>query len=35
MFEKVDITDQKYEKVRRDNIMVKGGADFTVKAGGF
>ena len=35
MFEKVDITDQKYEKVRRDNIMVKSGADFTVKAGGF
>ena len=35
MFEKVDIMDQKYEKVRRDNIMVKSGADFTVKAGGF
>ena len=35
MFEKVDITDQKYEKVRRDNIMVKSGAGFTVKAGGF
>ena len=35
VFEKADITDQKYDKVRRDNIMVKGGSAFTVKAGGF
>ena len=35
IFEKADITDQKYSKVRRDNIMVKSGANFTVKAGGF
>jgi adhesin/invasin len=35
MFEKADVTDQKYNKVRRDNIMVKSGANFTVKAGGF
>ena len=35
MFEKADITDQKYDKVRRDNIMVKSGSGFTVKAGGF
>ena len=35
MFEKADVTEQKYNKVRRDNIMVKSGANFTVKAGGF
>mgnify|MGYP001342253866 CR=1 FL=1 len=35
MFEKADVTDQKYDKVRRDNIMVKSGSGFTVKAGGF
>ena len=35
MFEKANVTDQKYNKVRRDNIMVKRGANFTVKAGGF
>jgi len=35
MFEKADVSDQKYDKVRRDNIMVKSGANFTVKAGGF
>ena len=35
MFEKANVTDQKYNKVRRNNIMVKSGANFTVKAGGF
>ena len=35
MFEKSDVADQKYDKVRRDNIMVKSGSGFTVKAGGF
>jgi len=34
-FEKVSVIDQKYEKVRRDNIIVKAGSGFTVKAGGF
>lgn len=34
-FEKTSIIDQKYDKVRRENIIVKGGAGFTVKAGGF
>ena len=35
VFEKETIADQKYDKVRRDNIIVKSGAGFTVKAGGF
>jgi adhesin/invasin len=34
-FEKTSTIDRKYEKVRRDNIIVKSGAAFTVKAGGF
>ena len=35
VFEKASIIDQKYDKVRRENIIVKSGAAFTVKAGGF
>ena len=31
-FEKVCVIDQKYDKVRRDNIIVKAGSGFTVKA---
>ena len=35
VFEKTSIADQKYDKVRRENIIVKSGSGFTVKAGGF
>ena len=35
VFEKSSVAERKYEKVRRENIIVKGGASFTVKAGGF
>jgi adhesin/invasin len=35
VFEKTSIVDQKYDKVRRENIIVKSGSAFTVKAGGF
>lgn len=34
-FVKTSVEDRKYEKVRRDNIIVKSGSAFTVKAGGF
>jgi len=27
--------DRMYEKVRRENVIVKSGSGFTVKAGGF
>ena len=34
-YEKISMKDRMYEKVRRDNIIKKKGANFTVKAGGF
>ena len=34
-YEKISMKDKMYEKVRRDNIIKKKGASFTVKAGGF
>ena len=34
-YEKISMKDRMYEKVRRDNIIKKKGASFTVKAGGF
>ncbi len=34
-FERISMKDRIYEKVRRDNIIKKKGAGFTVKAGGF
>ena len=34
-FERISMKDRMYEKVRRDNIIKKKGAGFTVKAGGF
>ena len=33
-FERVSMKDKKYEKVRRDNLIVKS-ISFSVKAGGF
>ena len=33
-FERVSMKDKKYEKVRRENLIVKS-KDFSVKAGGF
>ena len=35
VFEKSSVADQKYEKVRRENIIIKKGDSFVVKAGGF
>ena len=35
LYEKVSMKDRIYEKVRRENIIKKKGAAFTVKAGGF
>ena len=34
-YEKISMKDKMYEKVRRENIIKKKGASFTVKAGGF
>mgnify|MGYP000135295655 FL=1 len=34
-FERISMKDRMYEKVRRENIIKKKGAAFTVKAGGF
>ena len=34
-FERISMKDRMYEKVRRENIIKKKGAGFTVKAGGF
>ena len=34
-YEKISMKDRMYEKVRRDNVIKKKGASFTVKAGGF
>ena len=34
-YEKISMVNKKYDKVRRDNIIVKKGSGFTVKAGGF
>ena len=34
-FERISMKDRIYEKVRRENIIKKKGASFTVKAGGF
>lgn len=34
-YQKISMKDKKYDKVRRDNIIKKKGAAFTVKAGGF
>jgi len=34
-FEKSSVADQKYERVRRENIIIKKGDSFVVKAGGF
>ena len=34
-FERISMKDRMYEKVRRENIIKKKGASFTVKAGGF
>ena len=34
-YEKISMKDRMFEKVRRDNVIKKKGASFTVKAGGF
>ena len=34
-FERISMKDRMYEKVRRENVIKKKGASFTVKAGGF
>ena len=34
-FERISMKDRMYEKVRRENVIKKKGAGFTVKAGGF
>ena len=34
-FERISMKDRMYEKVRRENVIKKQGASFTVKAGGF